>query len=99
MVPCNPRLLALKGGSKVPGPNTSRSAGATRFVFGSADMDRCELRRTHASELRQTGIDVGIISKQLGHSSIATTARYLDHVAPQAVVDAMRARAWKRTAG
>jgi integrase len=41
-------------------------------------------RRTHAAELRSEGIDVGLISKQLGHSSIATTARYLDHIAPVA---------------
>jgi len=35
----------------------------------------------------------------LGHASIATTARYLDHVNPQAVVDMMRSRSWARSAG
>jgi integrase len=54
------------------------------------------LRHTHACELRQEGVDIGIISKQLGHSSTATTARYLDHIAPQAVIDIMRAREWKK---
>lgn len=53
------------------------------------------LRHTHAAELRAEGVDIGIISKQLGHRSIATTARYLDHIAPLAVVEAMRARGWK----
>ena len=57
------------------------------------------LRHSHACELRQEGIDIGIISRQLGHSSTATTARYLDHVAPQAVIDTMRAREWKVTTG
>ena len=52
------------------------------------------LRHTHASELRQEGVDIGIISKQLGHANIATTARYLDHVSPTAVVDAIKARTW-----
>jgi site-specific recombinase XerD len=52
------------------------------------------LRHTHACELRAEGVDVGIISKQLGHSSIATTARYLDHIAPEQVVQAMRKRQW-----
>ena len=52
------------------------------------------LRHTGAAELRAEGVDVGIISKQLGHSSIATTARYLDHINPAAVVDAMKAREW-----
>ncbi len=54
------------------------------------------LRHTHASELRAEGKDMGVISRQLGHSSIATTARYLDHVAPQAVIDAARTRRWGR---
>jgi len=53
------------------------------------------LRHTHAAELRAEGVDIGIISKQLGHRSIATTARYLDHIAPYAVVEAMRARVWR----
>jgi integrase len=39
-------------------------------------------------------VDIGIISKQLGHQSIATTARYLDHIAPVAVVAAIRNRLW-----
>jgi integrase/recombinase XerD len=43
-------------------------------------------RHTHAAQLRTEGVDIGIISKQLGHQSIATTARYLDHIAPVAVV-------------
>jgi site-specific recombinase XerD len=52
------------------------------------------LRHTHAAQLRQEGLDIGIISKQLGHRSIATTARYLDHICPLAVVEAMRGRSW-----
>jgi len=52
------------------------------------------LRHTGASEMRAEGIDVGVISKQLGHSSIATTARYLDHISPAAVVEAMKKREW-----
>jgi site-specific recombinase XerD len=52
------------------------------------------LRHTHAAELRAEGIDIGIISKQLGHTSIATTARYLDHIAPLAVIEIIRHRSW-----
>jgi site-specific recombinase XerD len=50
------------------------------------------LRHTLASEMREEGADIGVISKALGHSSIATTARYLDHVAPADVIEAMRHR-------
>ena len=52
------------------------------------------LRHTHAAQLRAEGIDIAIISKQLGHSAISTTALYLDHLAPQAVIEAMRSRSW-----
>ena len=39
-------------------------------------------------------IDIAVISRQLGHRSITTTARYLDHIMPTAVIDAMRGRGW-----
>jgi integrase len=52
------------------------------------------LRHTHAAELRTEGVDIGIILKQLGHRSISTTAHYLDHIAPKAVVDAIQSRQW-----
>lgn len=54
------------------------------------------LRHTHAAQLRAEGVDIAIISRQLGHTSISTTARYLDHLAPRAVIDAMRSRIWSR---
>jgi integrase/recombinase XerD len=53
------------------------------------------LRHTHAAELRAEGTDIGIISRQLGHRSIATTARYLDHIAPVSVLEAIGRRRWK----
>jgi site-specific recombinase XerD len=65
-----------------------RRAGIDRRVHAHG------LRHTHAAELRGEGVDIGIISKQLGHRSIMTTIRYLDHIAPVAVVEAMRGRGW-----
>lgn len=38
------------------------------------------MRHTFANELRAAGVDVVTISKLLGHSSIAVTSRYLDHL-------------------
>ena len=49
-------------------------------------------RHTMAADMRREGIDIGVISKQLGHTSIATTARYLDHVCPADVIAAVKAR-------
>ena len=37
----------------------------------------------------------GDIQMQLGHSSLATTDRYVRHLNPAAVVEAMKARCWK----
>ncbi len=54
----------------------------------------CRSSHTHAAQLRAEGVDIGIISKQLGHRSIATTARYLDHIAPQQVIETIRRRTW-----
>ncbi len=69
-------------------PRLGRQAGITKRVHAHG------LRHTHAAELRAEGLDIGVISKQLGHRSIATTARYLDHIAPYAVLDAMSHRDW-----
>jgi hypothetical protein len=40
-------------------------------------------------------LDIGVISKQLGHAAISTTATYLDHIAPWRVVDLVAAREWQ----
>jgi integrase len=52
------------------------------------------LRHTHAVELRREGWDIPLISRQLGHASIATTAIYVDHLYPSEVVGRARARSW-----
>jgi len=44
------------------------------------------LRHTHAAELRAEGIDIAVIKRQLGHSSLLTTIRYLDHLEPSSVI-------------
>lgn len=65
-----------------------RAAGIEKRVHAHG------LRHTHASELRAEGVDIAIISRQLGHRSLMTTIRYLDHIAPWRVVEAVRAREW-----
>jgi hypothetical protein len=69
-------------------PRLARKAGVEKRVHAHG------LRHMHAAQLREEGVDIGVISKQLGHRSIATTARYLDHIAPVAVVEAIGARSW-----
>ena len=70
-------------------PRLARKAGIEKRVHAHG------LRHTHAAQLRAEGVDIGIISKQLGHRSIATTARYLDHIAPQLVIETIRRRRWQ----
>jgi len=51
------------------------------------------LRHTFAWELSQEGVPMPIIQRALGHSSLNTTAVYLDHLAPHDVINATRNRA------
>jgi site-specific recombinase XerD len=69
-------------------PRLAKRAGVDKRVHAHG------LRHTYACELRAEGVDPGLISRLLGHVSIATTARYLDHVAPQAAIEAARNRRW-----
>jgi integrase/recombinase XerD len=52
------------------------------------------LRHTMATDLARAGVPVNIISGQLGHSSSAVTARYIDHIAAHDVVTAMQGMRW-----
>jgi site-specific recombinase XerD len=52
------------------------------------------LRHTFAASLADEGVDVRVIQRALGHGSLNTTAVYLDHLAPTAVLDALKSRSW-----
>ena len=69
-------------------PRLARKAGIDKRVHAHG------LRHTHAYELAGEGTPLHVIQAQLGHSSLATTDRYIKHLNPSAVVDAMKARAW-----
>lgn len=59
-------------------------------------------KRTHAHGLRHSfavgladeKVDIRIIQRALGHSSLSTTQTYVDHLRPTAVIDALRGRVW-----
>ncbi len=69
-------------------PRLARKAGIDRRVHAHG------LRHTHAAELAREGTPINIIRDDLGHTSLAVTDRYLRDVAPQAVIDTLRARRW-----
>lgn len=71
-------------------PRLAEKAGITKRCHAHA------LRHTMASELRREGVDIAIISRQLGHSSIAVTANYVQHLCPEEVAEKIRGRVWQQ---
>lgn len=51
---------------------------------------------TQKVEMSREGVPVHMISVALGHSNVGTTDRYINHLHPQAVLDAMLASEWGR---
>lgn len=52
------------------------------------------LRHTHAFELANENIPLHVIKEQLGHSSVATTDRYISHLNPRQRITTINARPW-----
>ena len=69
-------------------PRLARKVGIEKRVHAHG------LRHTHAYELATEGTPIHVIQAQLGHASVATTDRYIKHLNPAAVVEAMKAREW-----
>ena len=67
-------------------PRLARLAGVEKRVHAHG------LRHTHAVELRREGVDLAVISRQLGHASVATTDRYLNHLSPEMVIATIHSR-------
>ena len=61
-------------------PELGRAAGIHKRVHAHG------FRHTHASELWAEGIDIAVIKRQLGHSSLLTTIKYVNHIEPESVV-------------
>jgi site-specific recombinase XerD len=89
-----PIFCTLKGASLKPAyvrallPRLATKAGIEKRVHPHG------LRHTHAAELAREGTPLNLVQAQLGHSSLATTDRYLKHIAPEELVKAMKARIW-----
>lgn len=52
------------------------------------------LRHTGAVELANSISDIRIIQRQLGHSNIAVTDRYINHLCPARAIEAINAVRW-----
>lgn len=51
-------------------------------------------RHSGACHLAGEGVDIRIVSKQLGHSNSAVTSRYIDHLRPDEVIDRVSRVQW-----
>lgn len=69
-------------------PRLARRAGVEKRVHAHG------FRHTFAFELAGEGTPMHLIQQQLGHSSIATTDRYVRHLNPTAAIAAMQRRSW-----
>lgn len=52
-------------------------------------------RHSRAAELHEQGATAKEIQLALGHSNLATTSLYLDHVAPHQLRETMQAKGWR----
>lgn len=91
----SPLFCTLKGTPMPPSqlrallPRLARRAGIAKRVHPHI------LRHTHAYELMMEDLTMPIIQRQLGHLSLETTDRYLAHIAPKDVIDAIATREWR----
>lgn len=49
-------------------------------------------RHSFASDMADEGVDIRIVSRSLGHTNVAITSRYIDHLNPTVVLEVMGAR-------
>lgn len=69
-------------------PRLARKAGIERRVHAHA------FRHSFAFELASERTPLHLVQAALGHASLSTTDRYVRHLNPLAVVEAMRSREW-----
>jgi site-specific recombinase XerD len=94
-LPAGTHLFCTRGGERLHGsylrgllPRLAAGAGIEKRVHPHG------LRHTHAAELAAEGLPVNLIQAQLGHASLATTDRYLRHIAPVHLIEAIQRRTW-----
>lgn len=87
-----PLFCTLQGQAMIPSyvrallPRLARKGGLAKRVHAHG------LRHTFAAELAREGVPMNQIQKQLGHSSLAVTSRYLDHISPAELLETIASR-------
>ena len=89
-----PIFCTLKGGKLAPVyvrnlfHRLGDKAGITKRVHPHG------LRHSLASELVRDGVPLNLIQRQLCHSNLATTSRYVESLHPGELIKAIQAREW-----
>jgi integrase len=96
--PLAPLFCTISGNTRGRPVKSSYVREALKELAGKAGIEKRVhphgLRHTHAAELAREGVPVHVIRKHLGHSSLATTERYIDHLVPLEVIRAVQGRSW-----
>lgn len=69
-------------------PRLARKAGIAKRCHAHG------LRHSFAAGLADERVDVRVIQRALGHSSLQTTQNYVDHLRPRAVIETLLNRTW-----
>ena len=69
-------------------PRLARKAGIAKRCHAHG------LRHSFAASLADERVDVRVIQRALGHSSLQTTQNYIDHLRPRMVIDTLLSRTW-----
>lgn len=77
VAPCAGRLVTRRSGEPVNAHWVSNYVGRNLDEIGLPDVSLHWFRGSYATRLRRSGADAFVISRLLGHASVATTERYV----------------------
>lgn len=93
--PADDLVFLSRGGLRLDQANVSRRLKQLAKKVGiKKRVHPHGLRHAFAVELLDEGFDAVKIMRMMRHRDLATTMKYLDHLKPQDVVDAMKGREW-----
>ncbi len=91
----NRKYVEAKTGRNHAAPGADRKARANTKALKKLDLHWHDLRHECASRWRENGLDLEVIRRLLGHSTLLVTQRYLN-INEDELVEAMQQKIWKR---
>jgi integrase len=87
-----PLLFCTLHGGPIDRRDADRMIKRRGAKSGLGQRAHCHgVRHSHAVALLRAGVPVTVIMRQLGHSSLAVTTAYLNHLCPDDLADAVQA--------